>query len=312
MGDSVLKLLYSDSGEEEIFTCDMCGEIVDKDLEICPHCNKRTILPTLSEYGKRLPVGIEKDGILLKDFDIEPINWGKEKKVSSIMASQEWRSRRTVTNYISLILAHTVKSIGEVDISKFSTDKKISLFNEMYQGDVFYMYAYLRMITNGTELALKDLECTNNPQHKFGVVIDISSMKVVNIESVSELETTFKLKDGILLNKERRKELTISPIKWGAMSVMGNMSEAEMMDKRFIDSVQKIEGFKGRIELIPQHLDSISKTDANIIEHNLDMKHTGPLWVIDLQCPTCDTKMNWIIDWSYKNFFTDSYTLGRR
>ena len=127
MGDSVLKLLYSDSGEEDNIVCDMCGETVeDKDLEICPHCNKRVTLPTLSEYGKRLPVGIVKDDILLKEFDIEPINWGKEKKVSSIMSSQEWRNRRTVTNYISLILAHAAKSIGEVEVSKLVIFDKIT------------------------------------------------------------------------------------------------------------------------------------------------------------------------------------------
>ncbi len=309
----ILKLLYSESGEEDYNTCDICGKhVYDKTLEICPHCNKRVQLPTMQEYGKRLPVGIVQDDQLLKEFDIDPLNWGREKKISSLMSSQEWKKRITLSNYIGMILAHTVKSVGGVDISKFSIEKKINLFKEMYQGDVFYMYAYLRLISNGPELTLENIECTNNNEHKFGVVVDVSAMKVVNIENISELKRDFELKDGITLDKEIRKKITIEPSKWNVLSIGANTSEAELMEKTFLNSLIQIEGFSSGLKF-PEHvLNELTKTDTNIIEENLLMMHTGPVWTADLECPQCGTEMIWSIDWTFKDFFTNSYTLGRR
>lgn len=313
MSNAILKLLYSESGEEDYITCDVCAhKIENKELEICPNCKKRIKLPTLQEYGKRLPVGIVQDDELLKDFDIEPLNWGKEKKVSTKLNSQEWKRKMTLSNYIGMILAYTVKSIGGRDISSFSIEKKLNLFKEMYQGDIFYMYAYLRLITSGSELALQNIECTNNGDHKFGCIIDVSSIKIMNIESINELYREFELKDGIMLDKELRKKITIIPPKWKVLSMSSNTSEAEVLEKIFLDSIYKIEGFSEELQFPEAVLNNLSKNDMNIIEENVNYMTTGPLWVAELTCPQCETEMLWAVDWTFKDFFTSSYTLGRR
>lgn len=315
MSENVLKLLYSESDGDEYIKCDTCGMRIydaEPDIEQCPHCKRKAVLPTIAEYGKRLPVGIEKDGKLIKDFDLVKLNWAIERKVSGIISSQEWKKRLTIGSYISLLLAHTITSIGDIDISKFSIEKKLKLFKEMYQGDIFYMYAYLRLLSQGNELTIKDLECINNSNHVFTVVLDVSGIKVSTIESVYELKSTFELKDGIVLDKEARKKFTVTPLKWEAFDIGANMSQAEIIERNFLTSVYEIEGFNPGVVLSEHNLDDISKRDMNIIEQNLDMTHTGPVWAAEIKCPKCDHEMYFHINWLFKDFFTDSYLYGGR
>lgn len=310
MKENVLEILYSD--DDEFIECDACGEkVFDLELEICPFCNNSVKLPSIVEYGKRLPVGIIQNNILNKEFDLKKLTWGIEKNISAMMMTPEYRRTESIGKYIATILAHTVTNVGGTDITNFTYDKKIRLFNSMYQGDIFYMYAYLRLISVGHEMWMKNAQCINNNNHVFDYCLDVSSLKVLHIERPEQLKHTFELHDGIIIEKEAKKRVTIVPQRWEAIDLAVGTSEMEMFEKMFLSSLDSIEGMPD-IDLPEHKLENITKTDMNIIKNNLDTKMMGPIWSIEIKCPQCNQRMFHSVNWMFDDFFTNSFTYKRR
>jgi hypothetical protein len=293
--------------------CETCGGDVEEGVEICPLCGGLTELQTIASLGKRLPIGVELDGKLEKGFDIKPLGWGLEREIG-----REWAKRRKtldIGKYISTILAHTVLKIGPHDVTALSMNRRFQVFAEMFAGDVFYMYAYLRLISTGKEMSLRGLTCYEC-NHSFSFVADVSTLGVVCFETIQEMEREIKLQDGFEMGGGHRDTFILRPPKWRMMSdplAQGSLAnDAELFGAMLMHSVVEVKGLNRGAAITERELDKMTKPDLEICKEGMELLIGGPRWFVDSACPKCKEEFFYEIDWSYQNFFARSSTSRRR
>ena len=65
---SLVELLNEDESEDE-FICQHCSFVGTEEFRYCPSCKRMARNPTMSEWGKQLPIGVEQeDSSFLKTF----------------------------------------------------------------------------------------------------------------------------------------------------------------------------------------------------------------------------------------------------
>lgn len=297
----------------ETTICETCNADVQANVEICPECGGRTVLPTIAELGKQLPIGVEVNGVLEKSFDLVPLGWEIERKIG-----RDWAKRRKnidVGSYIGVVLANTVTKIASYEISKMPLDKRLLIFNEMFAADIFYMYAYLRLISSGKDLQLKGIRCVSDA-HSFTYTADVSTLGVVCFDTIEQLEKTIKLEHGFEMGGSHRDTLIIRPTKWNMMSeplsTNGSTSAIEMFGAMLINSVVEIVGLARGALMSELQLNLMMKPDLEICREAMDQVLGGPRWFIEGECPICSEEFYFELDWTYENFFARSYTSRRR
>ncbi len=296
----------------ETMVCETCDADVPVGVETCPECGGRTELPTIAELGKRLPIGVEINGALEKSFDLIPLSWEIERKIG-----KDWAKRRNnidVGSYIGVVLANTVTKIAQYEISKMPLEKRLLIFNEMFAADIFYMYAYLRLISSGKDLQLKGIRCVSDA-HSFMYTADVSTLGVVCFESIEKFEKKIKLENGFEMGGSHRDTLIIRPTKWNMMSEplsTGNPNSIEMFGAMLINSVVEIVGLERGALMSELQLKQMSKPDLEICREAMDQVLGGPRWFIEGECPICGEEFYFELDWTYENFFARSYTSRRR
>jgi hypothetical protein len=298
--------------ETETTICESCGADVELDVEICPECNGRVELLTIADIGKQLPIGVESGGVLEKSFDLEPLGWEKKKNIG-----RDWnaiRNKLTAGNYIGTILANAVTKIASYEInSKMSLDRKLDIFNQMYAADIFYMYAYLRLISNGKDLILKNLRCPTD-DHSFTYTADVSTLGVVCFDSIKQLEHKIKLDHGFDMGGSHRDTIIIQPAKWNMMNETpsSSYSEIEMFGSMLINSVVEVVGLDRGAMMTELQLKQLDGTDLEICREGMDRVLGGPKWFVEGECTVCQEPFFFELDWTYENFFARSYTSQRR
>jgi hypothetical protein len=300
---SLAELLSDQDENVDSCTCQYCGYTQDEPFQRCKACNKWITNPTLGSWGKQLPIGVEKEGKLIRSFDLQPLDWNREREIN-----KSWGTRRaslTLSDYIGTILAHTVTNVGNQDITKFKYEKKLLIFNQMYQADIFYMYAYLRFLSLGHEMKLNSISCISCA-HQFPFVADLRSLEVSVIHSPEELISEIELFNGFDLNGQNRTKFKIKPPLWNMLGagfpVNGN--EAEMFSVMLMNCVVEIDGMPQGTILTEREISQFTKRDVDICQEAMEMVLAGPRWEIEGHCPKCNALFYDVVDWSYDRFFT--------
>ena len=303
---SVSELLRTvDEDVDGLVLCTKCGHQNKEGTRLCGGCGNQLRWPTLGECGKNLPIGIEENGKLIKPFDLKPLDWKLEKQIGD-----EWKGRRdqiTVSDYVGTILSYTVTTIGDMDLQKHKFPKRLLIFNQMYSADVFYIYAYLRLISLGSELKVKDTPCPSCG-HKFLFVADLTSIEVVTATDPSKLIKKVTLRDGFELAGERRFEIRIKPTRW---NMMGNQfgdadTDAQMFAVMLMNALDGVEGLPEGATITQREIEQFSKYDMAIIDEEMDEVLCGPRWEIEGKCPQCHADFFHLINWGYESFFSIS------
>lgn len=288
----------------ELVECGFCHAMVDE-AELCSKCGEHLKNPTMADWGKRLPLGIEEGGRLNKDFDLVPLSWKLERDIGR--AWENKRDRVTLGEHVTSILAHAVTRLGSADITKHSVTKKQLIFNQMYAGDVLYMYAYLRLVSLGKELRLRELVC-ERCRHKFDFVADVTSLEIMVRERAEHLRVPLKLRDGFKMAGDQRKKLTLRPNTWSMMDAHFSADNlAETFSRIVLSSVVGVEGLPEGSVVTEREIEQLTKYDMALFEQALDQVMGGPRWDIQGECPSCKSSFSILLDWSYQNFFSISY-----
>lgn len=296
--------------------CPRCGIENDSGAAACWSCGSRMVLPTLAEYGRKLPIGVVSGDSpnfkLNKRFDIIPLTWPIERAIG-----RYWTKKREALNlseYIGAILAYTVSQVGETDMTKMKMPDRLLFFNQMFMADVFYMYAYLRLISLGSELSIRGLVCTDpSCSHRFNYTADVSSLGVVTIDDTSALERTITLPNGFEMAGETRKKLVLRPPKWGVMAEPNfTRSEQDIFETTFSSSVVEIDGLGRGVAMLPHNFDSFTKTDIEYAKEEADPMFAGPKWTVEGKCPKCSERFFFELDWKFDSFFGRSFVSRQR
>lgn len=298
---TLAQLLIEDESDE-LCECPECGHTQKTEFRRCPECKTWLSNPTIADWGQQLPVGVESEGKFIRSFDLVPLSWAIEREIN-----KQWSSRRDRLNlgeYIGTILANTITQVGNQDISKFKREKKLLIFNQMYQADVFYMYAYLRLQTMGKEMDFGEMACPSC-NHRFPFVADLTTLEVAIIENPSDLLYEVELKDGFDMAGNHKTKLKMKPPLWSTFSrnFTGTFNEAELFLIMVTNCIVEIEGMPAGTVLTDQEVSQFSKYDVEICRNVMETVLAGPRWEVEGDCTGCGEHFYELVDWTYSRFF---------
>jgi hypothetical protein len=318
---NIQDLLQNSSNNIKRISCKECGSFCNEDAKVCPNCGKLPRLLTLDEYGMKLPLGIveKKDNkeILNKGFGLVPqISFLIEKKINQTwenLEARKQRSKETTSNenmrilhdHILGILANTVISVGGYDISKKDENDRLYIIQEMFLGDVFFMYFCLRINTFGRNVTVTDIKCPSC-NRKFDGDINLGTVEISSIDKIEDLYLDVELEKGFEIMGKRVKKLTVKPIVWRAMKDMYGIRTAENLMNQVRASLVKMEGFEQTPPLMEEQFEQLTKPDMVILDQSLGQLNGGPKMNVSFGC-NCGFEIEHSISWLYGNFFNRSY-----
>ena len=313
MSNEASRLLRESESESDEIECVECGQVCPLDADLCPHCGQIPKLILLSELGKQLPIGLletveEANGqkeVLKKEFDVIATDWNIERDVDKTWKKIKQQPGITILDYLVCVLAHTVIKLAGVNFRKHNPDRRLAVLNNMFAGDIFYMYTYVRIESMGNTFPIEKMECARC-KHVHDFPVDLYSLEVATRKDAAGLYKTIQLRDGFESMGEQRHEITIRPATFFALAHIPDTNEAEMFAALTKDSVVAIEGMPEGATMTDSDIHQLSKWDMSMINEEIDLVAGGPQWIIEGECPKCNFGFDHEIDWRYSNFFSRS------
>jgi len=319
MPDALSLIRDVEPEEKDGIECQNCGNFCEEGTTICPLCDEPVQLPTLNEYGQRLPIGLVDESTnphtLKKEFELKKFDWQTERAASKTWKRVMRREGTTFLDEIIVKLSHTLKSLGGTSLEKHNIDKKMQILYEMFPGDVFYMYVWLRVESLGNEFALTKVKCPACGHIIQEFPVDLSTIEINTRDNIDDIYHEITLRDGFEAMGETRKKITMRPSTFRAM-VQGDVEDdAEFFANVFKGSVIAIEGMPPDTTLTDADIEQMSPRDRALVRGEVDFMSGGPRWDVVINCPNekCKVQFDHLIDWRFSNFFRlSSPSLMRR
>lgn len=258
---------------------------------------------TMAERGPVLPVGIKTpSGDLARDLATRPWKTKDERALGKLK-----KPNMSMAGYVATLIGYMFSRLG---VHEWQPDspmpERLVMINQMYMGDVFYAYMWLRREVIGNELHM-NVEC---PSCKKGFRFegDLGSTMVQCVHDANGLEQTYTLKDAIDVRKKHVTVLRLRPPRWGALVLKEGeaLNEATAKIATIRSSIVGLNDDPNEITLTDDELDELSKKDLEGISALLNTDYLGPRMVVEGDCPRCEAPFKQMIDWSYGGFFTSS------
>lgn len=313
---SLIDMLEAGDSTEETVTCTICNHTTVKSNERCPHCHRLLRMPTISDYGKKLPIGVFDGKKLLKEFDVQKLTYNVEWKVD-----EDWkrfiRANRgegvTGFHYIMTVLANAVTNfVGKDFQKKFNFNQRLAMLRKAPIGDVIYMYAMVRLETLGNILELYDIECLHCRRKLDMFKADLSTLEISTIESVGEFFRVIALQDGFTFNgKENCKKIKIQPPTYMSL-VDAPDNKVAAQTAQIKEAVIEIEDFGESSILTDEDFERMTRQDRIYLSREIDRHSGGPNWLVEINTCKCGKKFNILLPvFSHEDFFSDSFRYDR-
>lgn len=264
---------------------------------------KRFIL-TMAERGPVLPVGIKTpSGDLARDLVARPWKTKDERALGRLK-----KPNMSMAGYVATLIGYMFARVGVHEWQQDSPPlpERLVVINQMYMGDVFYAYMWLRREVIGNELHM-NVEC---PSCKKGFRFegDLGSTMVQCVHDEHGLNQTYTLKNPIEVRKKNVTMFRMRPPRWGALSLKEGeaLNEATAKIATIRSSIVGLNDDPNEITLTDDELDELSKKDLEGVSALLNTDYLGPRMVVEGDCPRCEAPFKQMIDWSYGGFFTSS------
>ncbi len=263
---------------------------------------------TLEQLGMVMPIGIATpDGSYSKSFSMKRWRMKEERELGEL---RDQNRDSSVGQFVASVLSFMCTSIGTNDFDKMKSTEKIVHISQMYVGDVFYIYTWLRIKSLGSQLKL-DIKCPNC-SNKFKFTADLNTVEVDVCEKAEDAFWDYKLREPFEIRGRLVTELRMGPPKWITLENMkgiGGLNTGAAKAGMIIGSIINIVDWKDSngkpmpVALAMAELDEMSKADIEKITSLMDKNAVGPNMSIEGECPRCRYNYNMAIDWSYDNFF---------
>lgn len=260
---------------------------------------------TVAELGAVLPLGpLGPDGKHQRLIDVRPWRM-KEEKVLGRRREQD--DKRNMGKYVSIVLATMCTKLAGGDWSELKEDDTADrelVVSQMWMGDVFYAYIYLRMRVMGNEL-LMTLTSPYKPHlDVFTWTGDLSSVEVKVPENIEDCMWTYQLRDPFTIRGKQITRLVMGPPRWYHVEEMGDTTVGAAKGVVIHSSIHTVpEIQEGEIGLGPDEIDEMGKLDIEHLTNQLNEKGFGPQMQVEAVCPYTKKTFNTPIDWSFDQFF---------
>jgi len=168
---------------------------------------------TLKKLGAKLPLGIlNGDGTYSGDIAVRPWRMKEERELGELRDSHR---DGNVAQYVGMVLATMCTKLGPHNFEGMKFEERRIIVGQMYMGDVFYAYIWLRIQAMGHQLNM-NLTCPNC-ERKFPFVADLESTEVIAADNLKDAKWEYKLHTPIKLRDTMVKSLLIGPARWNGL-----------------------------------------------------------------------------------------------
>lgn len=265
---------------------------------------------TLQEQGPRLPLGIiDTNGDYIKDIATKRWRMAEERELGDM---RDRNRDVNVAQFVSMVLSTMCNKMGTHNFESMKHEERRVVVSQMFMGDVFYAYVWLRMKTLGNELHL-NLTC---PQcrNKFPFVADLNTIEVDVCDKLDDALWTYELKEPFDIRGKSVTSLLLGPARWTSLESMksGVMNTGAAKAGVILGSIHGIanwkdkEGKPQKVALSESELDEMVKLDIEGITNRIDDYAIGPNMSVEGVCNRCRYNYKLAIDWGYDSFFGDS------
>lgn len=263
---------------------------------------------TLEELGQVMPLGImNNDGNYSKSFEIKRWRMKEERELGE---KRDANRGSNMAQLVSTVLSMMCPSIGQYDFTSMKDAEKSVHISQMYVGDVYYVYVYLRRKSIGNKLNLV-MKCSNC-SHSFDYAADLDTVEVNVCETLDDALWNYKLREPFEVRGRLVTEFIMGPPRWISFENMSNTGSRNIGAAKasvITGSIFAIKDWlddKGQplqISLTMNEIDEMGKADIEAIANKMDENAIGPNMSVSFTCPRCRSEQKTVIDWSYDNFF---------
>jgi len=263
---------------------------------------------TLAELGAKLPVGIAGASGLVKGFSVRPWKTKDDREIA-----KRKKPDMNIVQHISLIVGTMCSQLGPHPLAEMKSEERSIVMSQMYMGDVFYVYCYLRRQALGRSLGL-EFTCGHCGE-KIPYVANLDTLEVRTVEREEDLLWSYDLQDPIEIRSTKVKRLQMSSLRWTTLEQTAAVNQGA-------DYVAKMAALKGSIVgindsdkpilLAEEELDDMSKFDFEAVTEQINDHHVGPDMSVEDECKPgqCPRgggrKFKVGINWTYDSFFAVS------
>jgi len=253
----------------------------------------------LKEQGPKLPLGIlGPSGEYHKDIAVRPWRLKEEKELGKLADENR---EVNVSEHVSMVLATMCTQLGPHNFDKIKFEERRVHIGQMYMGDVFYAYCWLRLQSMGANLSV-DITCALC-RNKFKFDANVESLEIATAKKVEDAQWMYELKTPIEIRGKQVPSLLMGPARWNTMEMMGTSTMDQGVAKAgiILGSIHKIGSEV--ITLADGELDDMVKLDIEMLTDHIDNNFLGPNMTIETKCEKCKRELVMPISWSYNNFF---------
>jgi hypothetical protein len=261
----------------------------------------------LKELGPQLPLGlVDAKGSWAKDIATRPWRMKEERELGAL---RDQNRDANVAMFVGMVLGAMCTKLGANDLESIKSTERRIIVSQMFTGDVFYAYIWLRVQAIGSELQMQ-LTCPNCSS-KFPFDADLESVEVTTVEKLEDAQWTYELANPFTLRGQQLTKLLLGPSRWNGLEMMGpsglNTGAAKAgMIRSSIHAIYGKDGKPMAIALTDTELDEMSKRDLERITTQIEKNHVGPNMAVEGKCEKCRAAFKMPIDWGYDSFFGSS------
>jgi len=262
---------------------------------------KKEKIQTIKERGALLPLGIQdKSGKLHRDISVRRWRMKEERELGEL---RDRHKDANLATYVSMILATMCTRLGPHDFEKMKFEERCLILSQMFMGDVFYAYVWLRINCLGHSFPIEFQPAWSNKPLK--IKADLWSVQVKSAESYESSCWAYKLNDPFEIRGKKVTGFRLSPQRWSSMeqhNAVGAGSNQGLAKLIIIkSSIIGCEGIDGEIMLTDNELDELSKLDLEKLTTLLDQNVLGPVMAVEGEYRGRPFRAP--IDWGYDSFF---------
>lgn len=261
----------------------------------------KTAKTTLKKQGAVLPLGFpDGNGGYARDIALRPWRMAEEKELGKLRSENE---NASMGQFVTMILATMCTKIGHHNLDAMKFAERQVVISQMFMGDVFYAYMWLRAQNLGAILELELICPFCKTKHPFDA--DLETTEVVVADSIEAASWEQALKFPFEIRGEKVTGLKMAPPRWATMEAIGDTGADSGSAKSGIIA-GSVCGFTGKdtpVSITEGELNEMMKYDIEMLTRGVEDYDMGPNMAVDVKCPRCKREAVHPMNWGYDNFF---------
>lgn len=229
--------------------------------------------------------------------------WGmeEEEKIAKMK-----KGKVTMGKFVSSILSLMIKTLHGENFAELEEKKRKLIINQMWTGNILYMYLYLRYDQVDDRIAM-EFGCPSCGHEIDEFIASLKDLDVDCKQGEYEDAIPYKLRKPITLEKGQQMVDTVKlgMTRWDVVEkadASNGSLEHEGKLAALRSGIVGIEGTDGFVN-IDDIVNKLRKIDIEYLNRELSKVNAGPTIQVEMKCDQCDKTAYRIIDWSYDSFF---------